>query len=70
MNRLARYGFKDSEGHPIENCTEWIELIQLVKKLESEGGKQRGNDLKPCTQNANLVPERMEEGGKSGGGGS
>jgi len=33
-NRLKKYHFKDEHGHPLENCIEWIEMVNRIAELE------------------------------------
>lgn len=30
-NRLARYGFKDEHGHPLENCSTYTALLGVIE---------------------------------------
>ena len=36
LNRLKEYGFKDSLGHPLENCVDFQEMIALCRQMDCE----------------------------------
>jgi len=35
MNSLKKYNFKDEQGHPLENCQDFIELVHRASSAES-----------------------------------
>ncbi len=40
LQKLATYGFKDEHGHPLENCKQFQELVDLVPDEPLTGGAQ------------------------------
>ncbi|AUZ05321.1 hypothetical protein ADP71_17960 [Vitreoscilla sp. C1] len=36
LQALKQYGFKDENGHPLENCQEFVELEMILKRAKSD----------------------------------
>ena len=36
MHRLKKYNFTDELGHPLENCQDWIDLINELNQYVEE----------------------------------
>ena len=65
MDRLEKYKFKDEQGHPLENCSDYQDIF-YEHKVELEKVKSEVVRLRSALENAISALERADDSGTQG----